>query len=555
MDSAAVVLRRARSPRPRGTASLWWRGVKIPVPTPRAAAAQTKRCRRDPLPDPEDTDTEAERPAKRARRECFDCGVTETPLWRSGPMGLRTLCNACGIRYAESRRTEKRPRLRRSPRTAAAASGKPHQQEVESQPPVSGLVPVPVVLSTLCNCNSCGLWAAEALRATTTATTVTEEQPEQQQESRLVVSGSALSVPESSVRVPLGLDPGAHLPKEKSPAKQRVPQPPTTTDQSAPPPPPLAQEKKKAVEKRPYRPQKTGKRCLHCRSSSTPQWRGGPLGRSELCNACGMRYKQGGLMPEYRPLASPTFQPTQHSHMQWEVLHLHRRRKEGNRRRHATPPEQPGGGAAPDPIPLDDDGDDDQVLELIPLDLRPPSPPVDNVDDNLALALDHYHHHAPPPPEQPQQQRADGGAPDPILLDDDEENEVLEPIPLELRPPSPVENNLVLSIEYHHQHPAPPPEQHQQEPAGGGDDDEPTHVFQQPPLLPQQLPCPVDNLASSDDVLVGGIGDLANACARDNDDPMGEPSWSLDLNLDPFLLDGPAAPMLVDGDDAFFSFF
>jgi hypothetical protein len=30
---------------------------------------------------------------------CCVCGATETPQWRSGPRGLNTLCNGCGIRW------------------------------------------------------------------------------------------------------------------------------------------------------------------------------------------------------------------------------------------------------------------------------------------------------------------------------------------------------------------------------------------------------------------------------------------------------------------------
>jgi len=32
---------------------------------------------------------------------CLGCGATSTPEWRRGPMGPRTLCNACGLVYAK----------------------------------------------------------------------------------------------------------------------------------------------------------------------------------------------------------------------------------------------------------------------------------------------------------------------------------------------------------------------------------------------------------------------------------------------------------------------
>ncbi|KAA8541759.1 hypothetical protein F0562_022911 [Nyssa sinensis] len=50
-----------------------------------------------------------------------------------------------------------------------------------------------------------------------------------------------------------------------------------------------------------------GRKCLHCASETTPQWRTGPMGPKTLCNACGVRFKSGRLVPEYRPAASPTF--------------------------------------------------------------------------------------------------------------------------------------------------------------------------------------------------------------------------------------------------------
>ncbi|XP_047072992.1 GATA transcription factor 17-like [Lolium rigidum] len=37
-------------------------------------------------------------------KACTDCYATKTPLWRGGPEGPKSLCNACGIRYRKKRR-------------------------------------------------------------------------------------------------------------------------------------------------------------------------------------------------------------------------------------------------------------------------------------------------------------------------------------------------------------------------------------------------------------------------------------------------------------------
>ena len=69
------------------------------------------------------------------------------------------------------------------------------------------------------------------------------------------------------------------------------------------------------------------RRCRHCGSDKTPQWRMGPMGPKTLCNACGVRYKSGRLVPEYRPATSPTFVVSEHSNSHRKVVEL-RRQKE-----------------------------------------------------------------------------------------------------------------------------------------------------------------------------------------------------------------------------------
>ncbi|XP_004233547.1 GATA transcription factor 5 [Solanum lycopersicum] len=87
---------------------------------------------------------------------------------------------------------------------------------------------------------------------------------------------------------------------------------------------PAARKPKKKMEKR------IGigaKQCSHCGVQKTPLWRTGPLGEKTLCNACGVRFKSGRLLPEYRPASSPTFSTGLHSNSHRKVLEM-RQKKE-----------------------------------------------------------------------------------------------------------------------------------------------------------------------------------------------------------------------------------
>ncbi|CAJ1976755.1 unnamed protein product [Sphenostylis stenocarpa] len=53
-----------------------------------------------PLPAaPADSNHSALQPV----RKCMHCEITKTPQWRAGPMGPKTLCNACGVRFKSGR--------------------------------------------------------------------------------------------------------------------------------------------------------------------------------------------------------------------------------------------------------------------------------------------------------------------------------------------------------------------------------------------------------------------------------------------------------------------
>ncbi|CAL1360816.1 unnamed protein product [Linum trigynum] len=65
-------------------------------------------------------------------RRCANCDTTSTPLWRNGPRGPKSLCNACGIRFKKEER-------RATAATAVSAGGSGgqadhygHQQQQQS---------------------------------------------------------------------------------------------------------------------------------------------------------------------------------------------------------------------------------------------------------------------------------------------------------------------------------------------------------------------------------------------------------------------------------------
>lgn len=71
-----------------------------------------------------------------------------------------------------------------------------------------------------------------------------------------------------------------------------------------------------------------GRRCLHCGAGNTPQWRVGPMGPKTLCNACGVRYKSGRLVPEYRPANSPSFCSEIHSNSHRKIIKMRQEKQQ-----------------------------------------------------------------------------------------------------------------------------------------------------------------------------------------------------------------------------------
>ncbi|KAK7383319.1 hypothetical protein VNO78_28995 [Psophocarpus tetragonolobus] len=68
-------------------------------------------------------------------RVCSDCNTSTTPLWRSGPKGPKSLCNACGIRQRKARRAmaEAAHGLVSPINNAACAKTRVHNKEKKSR--------------------------------------------------------------------------------------------------------------------------------------------------------------------------------------------------------------------------------------------------------------------------------------------------------------------------------------------------------------------------------------------------------------------------------------
>lgn len=82
-----------------------------------------------PLPAEAADGAEVSQPAA-AVRQCLHCGIQKTPQWRMGPMGPKTLCNACGVRYKSGRLfPEYRPAA--SPTYVASLHSNSHKKVLE----------------------------------------------------------------------------------------------------------------------------------------------------------------------------------------------------------------------------------------------------------------------------------------------------------------------------------------------------------------------------------------------------------------------------------------
>lgn len=144
----SAVPARARSKRPRpSTFSARPHVIVLPPSepecfgesTPPAAERKIKIKIRNPNPTAVFTGGE-ENTGPTPVRKCMHCEITKTPQWRAGPMGPKTLCNACGVRYKSGRLfPEYRPAA--SPTFVPAIHSNSHKKVVEMriQRPTPGM--------------------------------------------------------------------------------------------------------------------------------------------------------------------------------------------------------------------------------------------------------------------------------------------------------------------------------------------------------------------------------------------------------------------------------
>ncbi|KAJ8659137.1 hypothetical protein O0I10_005176 [Lichtheimia ornata] len=60
---------------------------------------------------------------------CHSCNISETPEWRRGPDGARTLCNACGLHYAKITRKKATANTSSSSSSSPSLSSTTQQQQ------------------------------------------------------------------------------------------------------------------------------------------------------------------------------------------------------------------------------------------------------------------------------------------------------------------------------------------------------------------------------------------------------------------------------------------
>ncbi|KAK1694659.1 hypothetical protein QYE76_011356 [Lolium multiflorum] len=275
---------------------------------------------------------------KPRERRCSQCGRRKTPHWRAGPEGPRTLCNACGRRYRSERLV---PEYR--PFTGAISR---RAQELYSS--------MPRRIVEMCRAQGSATFV-DVMVPSASPTHHLSKSPPRTKEAVCKQPGKPFLGDLQASSDHAGLEVAAGGGGEEQldwPSNEDALQVLVTME----PEPSVVEPRVKEVMRQRRREAEPGHQwCQHCGARKKPHsrvglaeeedeerhWlpnknfpamktmemkppsvlydgdaamaREGPSGPSTLCNACGVRYRNGGLVPEYRPLSSPTFSPELHS--------------------------------------------------------------------------------------------------------------------------------------------------------------------------------------------------------------------------------------------------
>lgn len=104
-------------------------------------AMEQKKKKKRKLPTPAGAAEQSPAPPQAAAiRKCLHCEITKTPQWRAGPLGPKTLCNACGVRYKSGRLfPEYRPAA--SPTFVTSLHSNSHKKVIEMRNRATAAVP------------------------------------------------------------------------------------------------------------------------------------------------------------------------------------------------------------------------------------------------------------------------------------------------------------------------------------------------------------------------------------------------------------------------------
>ncbi|CAM0956917.1 unnamed protein product [Alopecurus aequalis] len=293
----------------------------------------------------------AQKAAEPDQRQCSHCGTTKTPHWRAGPDGLRTLCNACDKRHRGEPPVPKYRRL-------ISATFRPAPELHTSMPrrivqmcrSSATLVDVAVCLASptrhlsrsprrtkeaVCrksrkpfrtarggnlqaSSDQAGLevaagrggeeeleWpsnedAFPVLEMTELQLSLVEPRTKGvvRQGRRAAEPGQRWCQHCGSMKMPQWR---VGLAEEEDKERDWLPNKNAPALETMEPSVVVTRQRRRAAASSPSAAtvaELGQRRCWHCGRTETPQWREGPEGPHTLCNACGIRYRRGGLVPE-----------------------------------------------------------------------------------------------------------------------------------------------------------------------------------------------------------------------------------------------------------------